>query len=209
MIIKSITGYRDTDATYRNATDYSTVDVVSIEYNDIFKQTTQEFQLISPRDGKLTYMAGVYFYAQDADTSRDVTLGTSFEEAFIAKAVAPSLAPLLHLDPNNLTPAQLSLISSVAGFGPEGSKIFNRGSVRTESVALYFNGAYNLTERLKLGIGGRYSTESKSVNWLLDGRNSGAVSYTHLDVYKRQEIENTSSIGIKNGWSTGRSGCGM
>ena len=36
MIIKSITGYRDTDATYRNATDYSPVDVVSIEYNDIF-----------------------------------------------------------------------------------------------------------------------------------------------------------------------------
>ena len=184
MIIKSITGYRDTDATYRNATDYSPVDVVSIEYNDIFKQTTQEFQLISPRDGKLTYMAGVYFYAQDADTSRDVTLGTSFEEAFIAKAVAPSLAPLLHLDPNNLTPAQLSLISSVAGFGPEGSKIFNRGSVRTESVALYFNGAYNLTERLKLGIGGRYSIESKSVNWLLDGRNSGVfnIGSTNVDL---------------------------
>jgi hypothetical protein len=25
----------------------------------------------------------------------------------------------------------------------------------------------------------------------------------------RPEIENTSSIGIRNGWSTGRSGCGM
>jgi hypothetical protein len=25
----------------------------------------------------------------------------------------------------------------------------------------------------------------------------------------RPEIENTSSIGIRNGWSIGRSGCGM
>lgn len=173
FILRSITGYRDTDAAYTNETDYSPIPIISIAYNDIFKQTTQEFQVISPRISKLTYMGGLYFYAQTAQTSRDVILGSSFHEGFIAPAVAPSVAPLLGLDKNNLSAADLALISAVVGFGPEGSKVFNNGTVDTESFAAYVNGGYDFSEQWKIGFGARYSTETKSVNWLLDGRNSG------------------------------------
>lgn len=170
---KSITSYRDTDAFYTNATDYAPVSMIYIEYGDEFKQTTQEFQLISPGDQALTWMAGLYYYSQDAKTVRDVFLGSDFEEAFIAPVVAPSVAPLLGLDPNNLTAADLSLISTVVGFGPEGSKVYNRGKVETQSIAAYFNGSYDFNDRWTLGFGLRYSVEDKDVNWLLDGRNSG------------------------------------
>ena len=173
FIVKSITGYRDTDAYYTNATDYAPISLIYVEYADAFKQTTQEFQLISPSGTKFTYMAGLYYYNQDATTVRDVFLGSDFLEGFIQPYVAPSVAPLLSLDPNSLTEAQLALISSIVGFGPEGSKVFNHGKVNTESYAAYANGSYDFNDRWTLGFGLRYSVEDKDVNWLLDGRNSG------------------------------------
>ena len=173
---KSITGYRDTDASYANATDYAPISIISVEYTDDFKQLTQEFQLISPDDKPFTYMAGLYYYHQDADTVRDVLLGNDFLQGFIAPVVAPSVAPLLGLDPASLTADQLALISSIVGFGPVGSKVTNSGSVETESYAAYFNGSYDFNDKWTLGFGLRYSTEDKDVNWLLDGRYSGVFA---------------------------------
>lgn len=180
--VKSITGYRDTDASYSNATDYAPISIIYVDYGDEFKQTTQEFQLISPSDSAFTYMGGLYYYKQDADTVRDVTLGNDFIEGFIQPVVAPQVAPLLNLDPATLTPAQLAFISSMVGFGPVGSKVTNSGSVETESFAAYVNGSYDFNERWTLGFGVRYSTEDKSVNWLLDGRNSGVFAIGSTNV---------------------------
>ncbi|MGE6697300.1 TonB-dependent receptor [Hyphomonas sp. NPDC076900] len=173
---KSITGYRDTDAFYRNATDYSPVPVIHVEYGDKFEQFTQELQLISAADQRLSYMAGLYFYKQDANTLRDVIFGESFNDAFVRPVVAPSVAPLLGLDPANLSDADLALISAIVGFGPAGSKVYNQGLVETQSVAAYFNGSYDLSDRWTLGFGARYSVEDKDVNWLLDGRLSGLLN---------------------------------
>ncbi len=167
--VKSITGYRDTDASYANDTDYAPISIIYVDYGDKFKQTTQEFQLISPSDSAFTYMGGLYYYKQDADTVRDVTLGNDFLEGFVRPVLAPNVVP----NPATLTTAQLAFISSMVGFGPIGSKVTNSGSVETESYAAYFNGSYDFNDRWTLGFGVRYSTEDKSVNWLLDGRNSG------------------------------------
>lgn len=181
---KSITGYRNTEAFYSNATDYAPYSMIFIDYSDAFEQWSQEFQLISPSEGKLTWMTGLYFYSQDADTVRDVTLGYDFLETFIAPYVAPDVAPLLGLDPANLTTEQLALIAAVVGFGPPGSKVFNNGTVTTESYAAYVNGSYDFNDRWTLGFGGRYSVETKDVEWLLDGRNSGvfAIGSTNVPI---------------------------
>src|SRR5690606_20361666 len=81
--VKSITGYRTTDAVYSNATDYSPVDIVSIEYTDEYDVLSQEFQFISSADTAFNYTAGLYYYRQDANTNRDVILGSDFVEFFI------------------------------------------------------------------------------------------------------------------------------
>jgi iron complex outermembrane recepter protein len=169
-VLKSITGYRTTDAVYSNATDYSPVDIVSIEYSDDYDVLSQEFQLISPDEGAFTYVVGLYYYQQDANTNRDVVLGQDFIDAFVGPLYASGqLSP--PLPPAPALPNEL--VSQLLGFGPPGSKVFNRGEVNTRSYAAYFNGTYELADRLKLGFGARYSTEDKDVNWLLDGRNSG------------------------------------
>lgn len=167
--LKSISAFRDTEGFTRNATDYSDTDIFSIEYTDIFKQYTQEFQILSPGDQRLTYMAGLYYYKQDATTNRDAIIGHDFFEGFIG----PFVAPAFGIDPATITQAQLAFVAGAVGFGPEGSIIFNGGQVDTKSIAGYINGSFDVTDRLTLGFGGRYSVEDKDANWLLDGRNSG------------------------------------
>lgn len=168
--LKSITGYRDTDAVYSNRTDYSPIDIVSIEFADKYQQFSEEIQFISPDDQDFTYMVGLYYYSQKGKTRRDVVLGQDFINVFVgglynSGALTPPLPPAPALP--------LSLVSNLIGFGPTGSKVFNNGTVNTKSYAAYFNGVYKVTEKLKLGVGLRYSIENKDVNWLLDGRNSG------------------------------------
>jgi len=157
---KSITGYRYTDAIYHNQTDYSPLDIISIEFADKFKQTTQEFQFISPDDQKFTYMGGLYYYNQKAETARDVYVGDDLLAGYFGVFGVPA--------------ASQDSIRQALGFGePGNSMVTNFGQVDTTSYAAYFNGSYEVTERLKIGFGMRYSVEDKNVNWTLDGRASG------------------------------------
>ena len=164
--IKSITGYRNTDAAYSNVTDYSHLDLVSIEYADKYKQFTEELQFISPDGQDFTYMVGLYYYDQKAETQRDVILGDDFIDVFVGGLYGAGVLPL----PAGLP---LPLVAQLIGFGPNGSKVLNSGTVNTTSYAAYFNGTYQVTDNFKIGLGLRYSIEDKDVNWLLDGRNSG------------------------------------
>lgn len=157
---KSITGYRYTDAIYHNQTDYSPLDMISIEFADKFKQTTQEFQFISPDNQRFTYMGGLYYYNQKAETARDVFVGEDLLAGYFGVFGVPA--------------ASQDAIRQALSFGePGNSKVTNFGQVDTKSYAAYFNGAYEVTERLKIGFGMRYSVEDKDVNWTLDGRASG------------------------------------
>ncbi|MBL4802538.1 MAG: TonB-dependent receptor [Emcibacter sp.] len=159
--IKSITGYRDTDASYSNRTDYANRDIISIEYADKYQQFTEELQFISADDQDFTYMVGLYYYDQTAETQRDVILGQDFVTDYFGLFIPD--APF----------AQLDAIRQALQFGPPGARVFNSGTVNTKSYAAYFNGSYQITERLKIGVGLRYSIEDKDVNWTLDGRDSG------------------------------------
>src|SRR5690606_27026564 len=148
--VKSITGYRTTDAVYSNATDYLPVDIVSIEYTDEYDVLSQEFQFISSADTAFNYTAGLYYYKQDANTNRDVVLGSDFVEYFIGPLYASGqLSP--PLPPAPALPNEV--VSQLIEFGPPLSKVFNRGEVITTSYAAYFNGAYDMTDRLTLGFG--------------------------------------------------------
>lgn len=138
--LRSISAIRDTEIIYQNDTDYSPLDFLFLYYEDEYKQTTQEFQLISPDDSDFKYVLGVYFYEQDASTIRNAIGG-----------------------------------NAGAFFGvPAGGGAFNNGDVVTESTAFYISGSYQISEDWKLGFGARQSTESKDIDWTLDGRTSGA-----------------------------------
>ena len=137
---RSITAYRDTEMVHYHDTDTSAIDFLFIDYTDKYEQTTQEFQWISPDDGKLKYVAGFYYYNQDSTTIRDAETGN-------------------------------------AGwlFGAfKGGGAFNVGNVETDSWALFLNTSYDFNDQWRLGVGFRYSDETKDVVYHLDGTRSGA-----------------------------------
>ncbi|WP_321397524.1 TonB-dependent receptor [Emcibacter sp.] len=54
-----------------------------------------------------------------------------------------------------------------------GTTVFNEGDVTTNSYAAYADINYNITDRLTLNVGGRYTYEKKDVDWILNGDFSG------------------------------------
>lgn len=156
--LKSITAYRSTEIIYDAEPDYSAADFLNMFYEDSYKQTTQEFQLISPNESNFKYVLGVYYFRQDSQTDRVANGGFD-------------AVPYLGL--------------TMADFGIDASQavVDIDGAVDTESYAVFANGTYDLTERLTLGLGFRYSEETKEVDWSIDGSNSGAfdIATTRVD----------------------------
>ncbi len=73
--LTSITGYRDTHQDRANDTDYNPQDIFRIQYVDDFKQTSQEFRIVSSNKSSARYVAGVYYSKEDADTVRKARSG--------------------------------------------------------------------------------------------------------------------------------------
>jgi len=73
--VKSITAYRDWQATNRESALRLTGDV--LPRDQIYTTTTlsQEFQLLSPTDQALTYVLGLFYYEEDFDIDEDFDAG--------------------------------------------------------------------------------------------------------------------------------------
>ncbi|PCI54287.1 MAG: TonB-dependent receptor [Alphaproteobacteria bacterium] len=56
-----------------------------------------------------------------------------------------------------------------------GDTISNAGEVISKSFALFSNFTYDITDRIELGVGFRWSSEKKDVDWTLDGSQSGPL----------------------------------
>jgi len=80
--LRSITANRDSDIYYVNDTDYSPIDLIVIDYRDIYQQLSKELQLISPDEGNLKYVLGLYYYDQKASTDRSVFAGPVAQHLF-------------------------------------------------------------------------------------------------------------------------------
>ncbi|GAB3270241.1 TonB-dependent receptor [Parahaliea aestuarii] len=145
--LRSITAYRDTESDRIQDTDHSAIDIIRVDFPDQYEQWSQEFQLISPAGERLQYVAGLYLYDEQAKTQRSSTLGS--ETGTLFAVLAPPLAP----------------------FGDQftESQVGTGGQVDTESWAVFLNGTYDLTDRLTLGFGARYTDEKKTVDYTIAG----------------------------------------
>lgn len=153
--LTAITGYRDT---YQNSvydTDWSPNDAFRIDYTDRFKQVSQEIRIASPIGDPLRYVAGVYLMHESADTYRVAAIGqdTNMLVTHPLAGIIPFGA--LGLDPGATVPAW--------------------GTVKTDSYAIFGSLDYDLTNRLALSLGARYTDEKKSMRYNLDGSASGGI----------------------------------
>lgn len=156
---KSITAYRDTSISIVIDSDHSVVDFLRTPYTDVYQQTSQEFQLISPDGEKFKYILGAYLFSLDSTTDRD--------------AIGGPLIAALGIDPNSPV-------------------VIIDGKVDTRSYALFANGSYDLNEDIVFGFGLRFSSETKDVDWSIDGSNSSVFNMATARVVDERTDTNVS-----------------
>jgi len=164
---KSITAYRDTQIEIGIDADYSSLGLVETEYDDHYQQTSQEFQLISPQQDGFDYIVGLYLFSLDSSTTRD-----AFGGAHVGYFGDPRISAFQQV-------------------------IASSGDIKTSSYALFGNANWQLSQALKLGVGLRYSHEEKSVDWNIDGSNSGFFNIATGDVEdKRSDAALSPSVNL-------------
>lgn len=121
--------------------DYTPANTFSVQLGETYSQLSQELRLASPTGGKFEWLAGAYY--QDAEMSSVEILNIPADS--LLKTVALSSA-----DPAKRA---LALLAS--------TRIWRDNGQDNQSDALFFQGKWNLTDSLRLSLGGRYTRESK------------------------------------------------
>jgi len=128
----SITGYRHLDT--NNTKTLFPVGALILNANEHDNQVTQELRLASPADQPLTWIAGVYFLHNYKDRPVD-----AFQDylpgSFFAQKASGFPPPILYQ---------------------------NVQVAHTTSGAPFADVAYNITDKLKVDVGGRYTWQKKS-----------------------------------------------
>ena len=135
----SLTSYRKAEYALVYDDDITPLDILTSDFGEDSDQFSQELRLVSPREDKYDWVAGLYYYTSDMSTTRFVTWGEDLYNVLI-----PSLAPYAF---------------ALKGY----STIPN--TVGVDSWAAYVHGNYRFNDQWELTGGLRYTDESKDVNW--------------------------------------------
>ncbi len=177
--LTAITGYRSTYQNLENDTDWGPSDMFRVNYTENFGQLSQEIRIASPVNVPVRYVAGVYLMHESADTNRLAITGQD-TATLVTHPLAGTLpfGALFGLNPGDTTP-----ISS---------------TVKTDSYALFGSLDYDLTKRLTLNLGARYTAERKSLLYNINGAASGALGIGTATNYTdgRSDSMLTPTLGV-------------
>jgi iron complex outermembrane receptor protein len=140
--VRSITAYRDWQATNRESALRLTGDVLPRDHIYTTETISQELQLLSPTDQPLTYVLGVFYYEEDFDIDEDFDAGVD---------------------------GCVPVVFGLAGAGAAGlclsmSQFPATDSDYTQSLtstAAFAQATYSFTDRFSMTFGGRYTSDSK------------------------------------------------
>lgn len=166
--LTSVTGYRDITQRRQNDTDYSANDILRTNFNDKFQQFSQELRVASPDTGPARYVFGLYYLHEDADSDRRATIGRDMNA--IVPLPAGSPVPFAPVGP------AFGLVA--------GSVVPAIANVATADVAAFGAFDYDLTQRLTLNLGARYTHETKRIRFDLDGSKSGGFRIATLHDFR-------------------------
>ena len=137
--ISSITAIREGDYKTEHDDDLLPLDIQISYRGEDTEQFSQEIRLISPKNDKYDWVAGVYYYDSTAKSNNSSCFGVDLYNVVIAP-----LAPFA---------------AALTGCTYVPSKI------TSEMSAVYFHGNYRFNEQLELTAGLRYTSEDKGVAW--------------------------------------------
>ncbi|OYX56683.1 MAG: hypothetical protein B7Y86_07845 [Brevundimonas subvibrioides] len=137
LLFTSISAYREWDWEPANDRDYIGLDIVRQSANPSHQdQTTQEFRLSSVGNNRIDWVGGLYYFNQTVATNGVTEYGRDASYWLL-----PAGTPDALLD---------------------GYRVFNVSSIETTSYAAFGQLTWNVTDRLKITPGLRYTHEEKS-----------------------------------------------
>jgi len=158
--LTSITSYDRTHALYEedntgtiNGPAGLNHDVLVIDMDQLYKQYTQELRLASTGSGPFRWIFGLYFLGEDSDLAQSIRFG---ENGF----------PGAHPSANGITPPDLfDAIPNPYG----NTASFSVSELHDRSYSVYGQVDYDLTEKLSVTLGARYTFDDKTNPHFLAG----------------------------------------
>ena len=147
-----LSGYRD----YENKQEdddilFLTAPLVGRASGLVSESWSQELRLLSPdtlADGRLSFVAGLYYYEEDAEITEQLSLSPVFCSGFAPAIVRP--------------------LCSAGPLDEATDLLFTQTS---ESIAGYAQADYYLTDTLALQLGARYTDDDRSGRFLQEAEN--------------------------------------
>lgn len=137
VLLTSISSYREWDWEPANDRDYIGLDIVRQSANPSHQdQTTQEFRLSSQGDNRIDWVGGLYYFNQTVATNGVTEWGRDASYWLLAAGTPDALL--------------------------DGYKSFNVSSIETTSYAAFGQLTWNVTDRLRITPGLRYTHEEKT-----------------------------------------------
>lgn len=152
--VKSITAYREFDAVFGRDGDGSPLNYLHTDDTQTQSQFSQEFQLGGvAADQKLNWLVGLFYFNEKGTDQNNVVLASGLFNALQAL-------------PGTLNGSPLSAPTAPGGFGNPINVLldldFNiNNKINIKSYAVFAQASYDLTDKLSLTVGGRYSYEKK------------------------------------------------
>ncbi|MGI9248056.1 MAG: TonB-dependent receptor, partial [Woeseiaceae bacterium] len=146
--IRSITSYRDWEATNKESALRITGDVLPRNHNYTTETISQELQLLSPTDQPLTYVLGLFYYDEEYDIDEDFDAGVD------------ACIPVVFALTQSLPIAQACLAMSQF---PATDSDYTQSLT---STAVFAQATYNFTDRFSMTFGARYTDDSKDAAFL-------------------------------------------
>ncbi len=137
--VTSLTSYREADYSTLYDDDITPFSIQSTSFDEDSDQFSQELRLVSPREDRYDWVAGLYYFNSDMSTARSAFFGEDLYNLLV-----PALAPYA---------AALQGTATIPN------------TVGVDSWAAYIHGNYRFSDRWELTAGLRYTDESKDINW--------------------------------------------
>ncbi|MBM5812319.1 MAG: TonB-dependent receptor [Gammaproteobacteria bacterium] len=195
---KSVTAYREQDSQFAADADHSPLLFTETSNDNEHDQFSQELQLNgTSMDGRLNWVAGLFYMRENGTDVFDNDLAPGLWAA-LEMLPFPMIPLLTDGAGNPICPCAGGAGNPVNVMLDFDATLFS--DIRIDSYAVYAQGTYDLTDRLGLTVGGRYTQEEKDFTSSLVRNASGVISVPPTTVSRSWDAF-TPKLGLEFQWT--------
>jgi len=158
--------------------DFTAANILAVTQKEDFRQRSFELRFASDFGTGFEYIAGVFYQSNELDYElRNIIDSNSIFPALLS-AQAGASAAAAGAPPAEVTAARLAPLSL------SGTSLFREFSQTTDTSAVFAQATWDVTEKLKVSLGGRFTIEEKHGERVVDTQSAdgGEISTALFDI---------------------------